>query len=254
MALTDYEVAPAARRNLTVFLLCDTSSSMSGEKIAALNDGMRNALPIIREIGENNADAEIKLAVLSFGNCVKWLHEGPVAANTMEWKDLTADGWTPMGEACRELCKKLSLHHGFLKSASACFAPVCILLSDGAPTDDFAGGLAKLKENNWFRHATRIALAIGNDSDTKVLSDFTGTDEMVFKVHNVEALRTCIKALVVTSTMINSQSSSTSTNGDEVKTKAEQTAEALHDELDNVSGIDVAARAVAVTIDPDEFD
>lgn len=254
MALTDYEVAPAARRTLTVFLLCDTSGSMSGEKIAALNDGMRNALPIIREIGENNADAEIKLAVMSFDDSVKWLTEGPVSAESMEWKDLTSGGSTCMGGACRELSSKLSAHRGFLHSASACFAPVCIILSDGAPTDDFAGGLSKLKENNWFKHATRIALAIGNDADTKVLSAFTGTDEMVFKVHNVEALRTCIKALVVTSTMINSQSSSTSTDGGEVMTKAEQTAEALHEELENVAGIDVAARAVAVTIDPDEFD
>lgn len=254
MALTDYEVAPAARRTLTVFLLCDTSGSMSGEKLAALNDGMRNALPIIREIGENNADAEIKLAVMSFDDNVRWLNEGPVPAESMEWKDLTSGGSTCMGEACRELSQKLSLHRGYLKSASACFAPVCIILSDGAPTDNFSAGLAKLKENNWFKYATKIALAIGNDADTKVLSDFTGNIEMVFKVHNIDALRTCIKALVVTSTMINSQSSSLSNSDGEIMTKSEQTAQALHEELENVAGIDVAARAVAVTIDPDEFD
>lgn len=254
MALTDYEVAPAAKRTLTVFLLCDTSGSMSGEKLAALNDGMRNALPIIREIGANNADAEIKLAVMRFDDQVRWLNEGPMPAESLEWTDLTSGGSTCMGAACLELNKKLSHRHGFLKSASACFAPVCIMLSDGAPTDNFKAGISALKENSWFAHATKIALAIGNDADTKVLAEFTGSIEMVFKVHNIEALRTCIKALVVTSTMINSQSSTTTRVDGGTQTKAEQTAEALHQELEGVAGIDVAQRAVAVTIDPDEFD
>lgn len=259
MALTDFEVAPAARRTLTVFILADCSGSMSGEKIAALNDGMRNAMPILRDIAESNADAEIKLAVCSFADQVKWLNEGPMSVETMEWKDLTSGGSTSMGGACRELNAKLSHHRGFLKSASACFAPVLILMGDGAPTDDFKGGMAALKENNWYRHATKIALAIGNDADTKVLAEFTGDLEMVFKVHNVDALRTCIKTLVVTSSMINSQSASAGIGASEeggaaIPTKAEQTAQELHRELANVPGVDMAQRAVDVSIDPDEFD
>jgi len=254
MALTDYEVAPAARRQLTVFLLADCSGSMSGEKIMALNDGMRNALPILKEIGENNGDAEIKLAVMTFADDVKWLNEGTVTTDHFEWKDLTSNGCTCMGKACEELNNKLSHRHGFLQSASASFAPVMILLSDGAPTDNFKVGLAKLQENSWFKHGTKIALAIGNDADTKVLADFTGTIEMVFKVHNIDALRTTIKALVVTSTMINSQSTSTKSVSGEIQTKAEQTQEVLHEELAGVAGVEVASKAVSVNINPDEFD
>ena len=60
MALTDYELAPAARRVLNLFFLIDTSSSMSGEKIAAVNDAIRNVIPIVDDISSNNPDAEIK--------------------------------------------------------------------------------------------------------------------------------------------------------------------------------------------------
>ena len=33
MALTDYELTPAARRTLNLFLMIDVSGSMAGEKI-----------------------------------------------------------------------------------------------------------------------------------------------------------------------------------------------------------------------------
>ena len=54
MSLTDYELTPAARRTLNIFLLVDTSTSMSGEKIAAVNDAVRNVIPIINSIAEHD--------------------------------------------------------------------------------------------------------------------------------------------------------------------------------------------------------
>ena len=50
MALTDYELTPAARRTLNLFLMIDVSGSMAGEKIAAVNDAVRNVIPIINNI------------------------------------------------------------------------------------------------------------------------------------------------------------------------------------------------------------
>ena len=54
------------RKVLTLFYLVDTSGSMSGAKIAALNTAVRETLPIIQEISKNNPDAKINIAVLDF--------------------------------------------------------------------------------------------------------------------------------------------------------------------------------------------
>lgn len=72
MALTDYELTPAARRTLNLFLMIDVSGSMAGEKIAAVNDAVRNVIPIINNIGESNPDAEIKLSAMTFSDTVVW--------------------------------------------------------------------------------------------------------------------------------------------------------------------------------------
>lgn len=175
-----------------------------------------------------------------------------------------------MGEATRELGRKLSHKHGFLTSASGSYAPVVIMLSDGSPTDDFAGAMTEIMNNNWFRHAMRIAIAIGSDADIDVLKTFTGNPELVFRVQNIDALKAVIKATVVTSSMVASRSSSvgsatsvtsTSTPGatgaaeaTPTITKADETASALADELNGIEGLSVGDEALINSLDFDEFD
>lgn len=273
MALTDYELTPAARRTLNLFLMIDVSGSMAGEKIAAVNDAVRNVIPIINGIGESNPDAEIKISAMTFSNTVDWLTPQPVTASGLTWNDQSASGMTCLGEACKELNRQLSHKTGFLKSASGSYAPVVILLSDGGPTDDFTAGMNALNNNAWFRHSTRIAIAIGNDADTNVLATFTGNPELVFRVHNIDALKTVIKVAVVTSSMVCSQSSSVSCGGTisspangsvatanagtpigSTPSKSQLTADAIAMELRGELGIDVGDDALMNELDIDEFD
>ena len=103
-----------------------------------------------------------------------------------------------------------------------------MLLSDGEPTDDFDSGLAKLQENNWFKHAIKIAIAIGDDANKEKLAQFTGTSEAVFPVHNIDALKKMIRIVAVTSSQVGSQSSSV---GDE--NKQGRTIDLIKDEINN---------------------
>ena len=205
MSLLD-DVESVPRRTMTLFFVIDTSSSMSGNKIGAVNDAIVNVLPILEDISAENSDAEIKVAALEFSSGCKWLYNEPKLANEFIWQDVTASGLTSLGEACMELSSKLS-RNGFMKSASGSFAPVIILLSDGGPTDNYKSGLAKLQENNWFKAAIKIAIAIGEKADLDVLTDFTGNVEAVFTVHNIDALKQIIRVVAVTSSQIGSKSS-----------------------------------------------
>ena len=251
--LTDYSLTPCAKRVLNLFLLVDTSGSMHGEKIAACNDAIRNVIPMVSSIGDSNPDSEIKLSVMTFADSCRWLNSEPVAISSFQWTDQSADGCTQMGEACCVLNKALSHKTGMLQSASGSYAPVCIMISDGAPTDDFNAGIAQLNTNNWFRHSTRLAIAIGNDADKEKLATFTGSADSVYTVHNVEALKSVIKCLVVTSTMVCSHGSSSV--GSQSMTKSEETVSAINEELSGTAGIDLAAdRANIFDIDLDEFD
>lgn len=254
MALTDYDLIPTARRVLNLFLMIDTSGSMYGEKIAAVNDAIRNVLPIITSIDDDNPDAEIKISALTFAGEIDWLTPTPVRAADFKWNDMDADSCTRMGEAIRQLSQQLSHKHGMLASASGSYAPVIIMLSDGAPTDDFHAEMAAIMSNNWFVHSMRIAIAIGSDADINVLRTFTGNSELVFRVQNIDALKNVIKATVVTSTMVASRSSSVGAPMNAVPSKSAETASLLADELSNVNGLSVGDEELIDGLDFDDFD
>ncbi len=241
MSLLD-EVESIPRRTMTLFFLIDTSGSMAGNKIGAVNDAITNVLPMIKSISDENPDAEIKVAALEFSNGTNWLYDEPKSASDFIWQDVQACGLTSLGAACLELNSKLS-RSGFMKAASGSYAPVVILLSDGAPTDDYQSGLGKLKNNNWFKAAIKISIAIGEDADKNVLEAFTGTNEAIFTVHNIEALKQVIRVVAVTSSQIGSKSSSAGETS-----KQEQVIEEIKDSVKDIDGADTE------TASPDSAD
>ena len=66
------------RKAMTLFYLVDTSGSMSGAKIGALNTAVRETLPIIEEISKTNSDSKIKIAVLEFSSGCEWMYPTPI--------------------------------------------------------------------------------------------------------------------------------------------------------------------------------
>lgn len=227
-----------ARRTMVLFFLVDTSGSMYGNKIGELNDAMRETIPDLKDLSDGNPDAAIKIAVLQFDTDVRWLYPQPVGSENFRWNDLQAAGLTSLGTALRELDSKLSKNQ-YMQEAAGSYAPVIILLSDGGPTDDFASALDKIKQNNWFKHAIKVAIAIGSDADKNVLTQFTGNSEAVIEVHNKSALKAIIKFVSVTSSQVNSKSS-----GVEDATKQQKVVDQIQDFV-NTEGIE--------DIDLDEF-
>ena len=77
-----------------VFFIVDTSGSMTGLKIAVVNETMRHAISLLEEMNINKPYAQTKVAVLQFDCEVKWLYPKPIDAKNYEWKDLQANGLT----------------------------------------------------------------------------------------------------------------------------------------------------------------
>jgi uncharacterized protein YegL len=200
------DAVEVARRTMTLFFVVDTSGSMEGEKIGILNSAIEDVLPEIRDISATNADAHIKIAVLEFASGTRWVTPMPVEVGDFHWEYLTADGATYFGEACAELDAKLS-RNAFMNDVAGSFAPAIFLMSDGEPVDDWERPLKKLKDNNWFKKAIKVAVAIGHDANRDVLKQFTGNSECVVDANGPEALKKWIRFVSVTASQIGSQSS-----------------------------------------------
>jgi uncharacterized protein YegL len=228
MGLLDSDSLGASPKKVMVlFYLIDTSGSMSGAKIGTVNSALEEVMPDLEGISKANDDAEIKVAIMTFSSGFEWVTEnGPVSiadASMLMGSGFEAGGLTDLGAACLELDKKLSRNE-FLSSATGAFAPVILLFSDGAPTDNFQDALTQLKTNQWFKLAIKIAIAINdgdNKADKSVLQQFTNTTESVLEAQDRKTLKKLIRTVSVRASQFQSHSKNaekeTSAEEDSVK-------------------------------------
>lgn len=199
------DVEGIVKRQMVLFYVIDTSGSMQGTKIGTVNNIIRELTMGDELKNAGGADIDLKIACLKFSSGCEWMYPTPIAIERFQWNNVEADGVTDLGAACRELSGKLSKNE-FLKAPSGSVAPVIFLMSDGEPTDDFESGLNLLKQNNWFKYAIKVAVAIGDDANKETLAKFTGNIEAVVEAKNPEALAKWIRKVSVTSAMIGSKS------------------------------------------------
>lgn len=159
---------------MTIYFLIDTSCSMEGAKIGALNDAMTN---IITEL--KSEDVSLEVSVLQYSSKIKWMNDHPVPLSEFEWENMYANGMTAMGEACVELSKAF-------KDNNNCDA-VVIMISDGYPTDDFEEGIAALNGSPAFLSSKHYAVAV-DGADIDALLRFAGDQENVFPIQNLNNL------------------------------------------------------------------
>ena len=115
-----------------------------------------------------------------------------------------------MGDALKELNSKLS-RHAFLDSIAGNLMPIIIVMSDGYANDEYLKPLEEIKKNRWFKRATKIGFAIGDDADLEMLAKIVGDSEAVIKTTDMSMFSKMIKFVSVTSSMLVSTSSTSET-------------------------------------------
>lgn len=203
------ETKEVVRKVLPIIYVLDTSGSMSGDRIAAVNEAMSETMDVLRDVSAHNPDAEIKVGVVQFSTNASWVtNNGLVFMDDFFWNDLSAGGTTEVHTALDELNNKLSRSEFLVSDIGFCI-PVVIFMSDGEPTDPgiWESKLEWVKNNNkWFKYATKIAIAIGDDADKNCLAQLVGSPEAVISVDDLETLKTLIKVASMTASMISSKS------------------------------------------------
>jgi uncharacterized protein YegL len=98
-----------ARRPLHFFFLLDTSGSMNaGGKIEALNNGIREAIPTLRDVAEKNPAVSVLVRAVTFSTEARWHIPEPTSVESFRWNDVAADGETAMGAALTLVSKELT--------------------------------------------------------------------------------------------------------------------------------------------------
>lgn len=168
---------------MQLILMIDTSGSMQGQKIGAVNDAMENLIADLSAYSGNGD--EVFIAVEFFSRNVKWMDDNFIWINSFEWKEPICTGMTSLGKACLSLAE-------FINSMKDKGVRI-VLLSDGCPTDDYDEGISMLETIPGFISSNRYAIAIGNDADIPSLVKFTADQDKVFQVTDLDILLAAIK-------------------------------------------------------------
>ncbi|MEP6482330.1 MAG: hypothetical protein ABJA94_10030, partial [Rhodoglobus sp.] len=177
----------------------DCSGSMSKDgKIAALNAAVREALPHLGEVNESNPHAHLLVRVITFSSGARWHVATPTPIEELRWTNVTAAGFTDLGEA-------LDLLRPALESPPMepdALPPAIILVSDGMPTDDFAPSLRELLSTTMGSQSMRAAVAIGRDADRETLSAFMGGGAQPLSASNPEQLAAALRRATTRATIL----------------------------------------------------
>lgn len=155
-------------RRLPVYLVLDTSGSMTGEPIEAVKNGLSTLLNALRS--DPHALETAYLSVITFDSSAKQVVPLTDLASFQE-PVLNAQGTTSMGEALSLVSRCMDTE---IKKSSpeqkGDWKPLVFLMTDGQPTDDWQRGVNDFKGR---KTGMVVACAAGNGADTSVLKQIT---------------------------------------------------------------------------------
>lgn len=141
-----------ATRPLHFIFLADCSGSMAGEKVETLNNAIREVIPHMRKVADENPHAQVLVRALAFSVGAQWHLSQPTPVDQFSWTDLDIPddcGGTDMGRAFQMVAGQLKMP----PMSDRALPPVLVLLTDGQPTDDATAGLRELLAEPWGRKA-----------------------------------------------------------------------------------------------------
>ncbi len=155
-------------RKLPVYLVLDTSGSMSGEPIEAVKNGMQILVSALRQ--DPYALETAYLSVITFNSQAQQLV--PLSElTTFNVPNVQASGATAMGAGLKLLAERVDQE--VIKTTADTkgdWKPMVFIMTDGGPTDDWQAGLREFQQRKF---GVVVACAAGTGADTNVLKQIT---------------------------------------------------------------------------------
>lgn len=161
-------------RKLPVYLLIDTSGSMEGEPIQAVNVGLQALIAYLRQ--DPYALDSVNISIITFDQEVKnILPLTELSLIQLPEINTPRSGPTHLGEALKMVCEKVDEEvNRSTQEQKGDWMPLLFVMTDGKPSDTQTfNKWAPIVRNNKF--ANIIACAAGPKADESILKKITDT-------------------------------------------------------------------------------
>jgi uncharacterized protein YegL len=166
-------------RRLPVYLLLDTSGSMSGEPIEAIRNGVQMMIHSLRQ--NPQAIETACVSIITFDSDARQIIPLTDLAS-FQMVDIKASGLTALGAGLHLLAEKLQTEVArTTPDQKGDWKPLVFIMTDGAPTDDWQAGYSKLKSVD---KGLVVGCAAGHGADDAVLKQITNS---VVRLDNADA-------------------------------------------------------------------
>ncbi len=158
MPFGDVSFADNPEPRCPCILLLDTSSSMAGEPISALNQGLLAYRDDLQD--DSLACKRVDVAIVTFGGEVRTALDFTTSEG-MHLPTLTAGGDTPMGSAIKRGVEMIRERKEQYRSNGIMFyRPWIFMITDGAPTDEWKSAAATIAEGERSKSFAFFAVAV----------------------------------------------------------------------------------------------
>lgn len=163
----EIEFAANPQPRCPVVLLLDTSGSMAGPPISALNAGLKT---FSKELTTDTvASSRVEIAVITFDSTVRVIRDFAVGLSVPPV--LTAQGSSDMGAGIERSLDVIEIRKkAYNQNGIPYYRPFVLMITDGEPTSDYGRAAARVREAEQNKRIAFFAVSAGQ-ANMKRLSE-----------------------------------------------------------------------------------
>lgn len=153
-------------------LVLDTSGSMDGAPLDALNEGVRDFIACVQN--DEVARYSVEIGVITFGGQVREISAMTPVHQIDQIEKLMSQGDTPMGRAVELALQRLEERKQQYKQAgTSYYQPWLVIMSDGAPSDNWNTAAEQACRLDQEKRMVVLPIGVGSSADLAKLARFS---------------------------------------------------------------------------------